>query len=97
MTVMVGQRPSMILSKSTPSNFPGIWIEAVHGHAQALDNIVDRLAFVDNLLDRFDLEFLPVTLTTHGTYYVAIMRLGCVYKIRGDSHLSEGDKAVITW
>jgi hypothetical protein len=38
------------------------------------------------LLDRFDLEFFGVTLTTHGTSYLGlIMRLGGVYETRGDS------------
>ncbi|MCE0877376.1 hypothetical protein, partial [Pseudomonas monteilii] len=38
------------------------------------------------LLDRFDLEFFRVTLTTHGTSYLGlIMRLGGVYETRGDS------------
>uniref|UniRef100_UPI00301D651C hypothetical protein n=1 Tax=Pseudomonas putida TaxID=303 RepID=UPI00301D651C len=37
-------------------------------------------------LDRFDLEFFGVTLTTHGTSYLGlIMRLGGVYETRGDS------------
>ncbi|MFV7463232.1 hypothetical protein ACNPOL_09000, partial [Pseudomonas shirazica] len=39
-----------------------------------------------HLLDRFDLEFFGVTLTTHGTSYLGlIMRLGGVYETRGDS------------
>ncbi|WP_319098926.1 hypothetical protein, partial [Pseudomonas aeruginosa] len=39
-----------------------------------------------HLLDRFDLEFFRVTLTTHGTSYLGlIMRLGGVYETRGDS------------
>ncbi|BAW27251.1 monooxygenase (plasmid) [Pseudomonas putida] len=55
-------------------------------HAQALGNIGDRIAFLGHLLDRFDLEFFGVTLTTHGTSYLGlIMRLGGVYETRGDS------------
>jgi len=54
-------------------------VEAVNGHAQALGNIGDRLAFLGHLLDRFDLEFFRLTLTTHGTSYLGrIMRLGGV-------------------
>ncbi|MFP6473524.1 hypothetical protein VST36_33280, partial [Pseudomonas aeruginosa] len=42
--------------------------------------------FLGHLLDRFDLEFFGVTLTTHGTSYLGlIMRLGGVYETRGDS------------
>ncbi|WP_220467433.1 hypothetical protein, partial [Pseudomonas mosselii] len=42
--------------------------------------------FLGHLLDRFDLEFFRVTLTTHGTSYLGlIMRLGGVYETRGDS------------
>ncbi|MEZ6728414.1 hypothetical protein ABL979_32750, partial [Pseudomonas aeruginosa] len=42
-----------------------------------------------HLLDRFDLEFFGVTLTTHGTSYLGlIMRLGGVYETRGDSLIS---------
>jgi len=64
---------------------PGV--EAVNRHAQALGNIGDRIAFLRHLLDRFDLEFFRVTLTTHGTSYLGlIMRLGGVYGTRGDSH-----------
>ncbi|MCE0877233.1 hypothetical protein LU640_28105, partial [Pseudomonas monteilii] len=38
------------------------------------------------LLDRFDLEFFRVTLTTHGTSYLGLItRLGGVYETRGDS------------
>ncbi|MCG3643986.1 hypothetical protein L9T92_11500, partial [Pseudomonas putida] len=41
-----------------------------------------------HLLDRFDLEFFGVTLTTHGTSYLGlIMRLGGVYETRGDSDI----------
>ncbi|MEX5323177.1 hypothetical protein WCE04_28075, partial [Pseudomonas shirazica] len=44
--------------------------------------------FLGHLLDRFDLEFFGVTLTTHGTSYLGlIMRLGGVYETRGDSSL----------
>ncbi|MFP6473506.1 hypothetical protein VST36_33180, partial [Pseudomonas aeruginosa] len=48
--------------------------------------------FLGHLLDRFDLEFFGVTLTTHGTSYLGlIMRLGGVYETRGDSeHLTSG-------
>ncbi|EGH05248.1 Cro/CI family transcriptional regulator [Pseudomonas amygdali pv. aesculi str. 0893_23] len=63
---------------------PGV--KAVHGHAQALGDIGHRFAFFGHLLDRFDLEFFGVTLTTHGTSYLGlIMRLGGVYETRGDS------------
>ncbi|MEX5320804.1 hypothetical protein WCE04_15885, partial [Pseudomonas shirazica] len=45
--------------------------------------------FLGHLLDRFDLEFFGVTLTTHGTSYLGlIMRLGGVYETRGDSSIS---------
>ncbi|MNO46758.1 hypothetical protein D3C76_370490 [compost metagenome] len=51
----------------------------MHGHAQALGDIGDGFAFLGHLLDRFDLEFFGVTLTTHGTSYLGlIMRLGGV-------------------
>lgn len=65
------------------------WLEAVHGHAQALGNIGDRLAFLGHLLDRFYFEFFEGTLTTHGTSYLGlIMRLEGVYETRGDSVLT---------
>jgi hypothetical protein len=38
----------------------------VHGHAQALGDIGHGFSFFGHLLDRFDLEFFGVTLTTHG-------------------------------
>ncbi len=70
---------------SSPDAYdPGV--KAVRGHAQALGDLGDRLAFLGHLLDRFDLEFFRVTLTTHGTSYLGlIMRLGGVYETKGDS------------
>ncbi|MFA0968129.1 MULTISPECIES: addiction module antidote protein [Pseudomonas] len=51
-----------------------------------MGDIGHRFAFFGHLLDRFDLEFFGVTLTTHGTSYLGlIMRLGGVYETRGDS------------
>ncbi|MFB6403819.1 hypothetical protein ACEYZM_026300, partial [Pseudomonas putida] len=47
--------------------------------------------FLGHLLDRFDLEFFGVTLTTHGTSYLGlIMRLGGVYETSGDSDVIQG-------
>ncbi|OUM34383.1 hypothetical protein B8W70_04210, partial [Pseudomonas sp. 1239] len=46
--------------------------------------------FLGHLLDRFDLEFFGVTLTTHGSSYLGlIMRLGGVYETRGDSYFKK--------
>jgi len=57
---------------------PGV--KTVSQHALALCDIGKRPAFLAHLLDRFDLEFFGVTLTTHGTSYLGlIMRLGSVY------------------
>ncbi|MDM9595833.1 hypothetical protein QU617_21340 [Pseudomonas guariconensis] len=58
----------------------------MHGHAQPLGDLGDRFAFIGHLLDRFNLEFFGLTLTTHGTSYLGlIMRLGGVYETSGDS------------
>ncbi|WP_317847556.1 hypothetical protein [Pseudomonas sp. HTZ2] len=51
---------------------------------EAVKQVTEK--FLGHLLDRFDLEFFGVTLTTHGTSYLGlIMRLGGVYETRGDS------------
>ena len=67
---------------------PGV--AALYGHAQALGHIGHRFAFFGHLLDRFDLEFFGLTLTTHGTSYLGlIMRFGGVYDAGGDSGLGK--------